>query len=163
MACSSRGGTYLLLLRLEAPVDVAVGRLGTFGLPAGWYVYVGSALGGLAARLRRHARRGKPIHWHVDALREVAELAAVAVRVGPERIECAVAKAVAALPAAALPVPRFGASDCRCASHLVRFADEPDLRLGPEWVVIRPGRGMLDPLAASRQSSSAASSSDQPG
>jgi sugar fermentation stimulation protein A len=138
-----------LLLRLEAPVDLAVGRLGTFELRAGWYVYIGSALGGLGARLRRHARRGKPIHWHVDALREVAELVAVAVRVGPERLECAVAAAVAGLPAAALAVPRFGASDCRCVSHLVGFPDEPDLRLDPEWTVICPFPAVVDRPAES--------------
>jgi Uri superfamily endonuclease len=62
-------GTYLLLLRLPQPTTLAVGRLGALALPAGWYVYVGSALGGLGPRLRRHLRVAKPPHWHVDSLR----------------------------------------------------------------------------------------------
>jgi Uri superfamily endonuclease len=43
------------------------GRL-PIALPAGRYVYCGSAkgLGGLKARLSRHMRRGKSVRWHVD-------------------------------------------------------------------------------------------------
>jgi sugar fermentation stimulation protein A len=131
----SEPGTYLLLLRLAAPTELQVGRLGRLELPPGWYVYIGSALGGLGPRLRRHARRGKVLHWHVDALREAAELVAVAFRVGRERLECAAAARVAALAGARAPAPRFGASDCRCATHLVYFESEPDLRLDSDWVV----------------------------
>ena len=35
------------------------------------------------------------------------------------------------------PTPRFGASDCRCTTHLIYFAREPELRLGLGWSVIR--------------------------
>ena len=128
-------GTYLLLLSVQVPTPVTVGRLGTVSLCPGWYVYVGSALGGLGPRLRRHARTLKPYHWHIDALREVAPLVKVAARLGRERLECSIAHHVAALPGAAQPVPRFGASDCRCLTHLFHFADEPDLRLDPSWTV----------------------------
>lgn len=31
------------------------------------------------------------------------------------------------LPDAALPAPRFGASDCRCDAHLFHFAEKPDV------------------------------------
>lgn len=62
----SREGTYLLVIRLERPVEVAFGsfRKGRpFGLEPGWWLYVGSALGArkggspLASRLLRHASR----------------------------------------------------------------------------------------------------------
>ena len=102
-------------------------------LPAGWYVYIGSALGGLGARLRRHARQEKRQHWHIDRLLAAGQLVSVVARIGPERIECQTAAAVAALPGGALPVARFGASDCRCAAHLVHFAAWPDLGLGSNW------------------------------
>jgi Uri superfamily endonuclease len=51
-------GTYALLLKLDKQERITVGRLGTFGFPAGYYLYVGSALGpgGLRARLARHRR-----------------------------------------------------------------------------------------------------------
>jgi Uri superfamily endonuclease len=126
-------GTYLLLLRLPQPTGLAVGRLGALTLPAGWYVYVGSALGGLGPRLRRHLRVAKSPHWHVDSLRAAAELVAVVVRFGPERLECTVAARVAELPLARLAVPRFGASDCRCPGHLYHFSRRPSLRLDRTW------------------------------
>jgi len=38
-------------------------------------------------------------------------------------LECLIAEAVVQTPGASVPVPRFGASDCRCAGHLVRLPD----------------------------------------
>ena len=129
-------GTYLLLIHLAEVAQLDVGRLGRVSFPAGWYVYVGSALGGLGVRLRRHARTAKRPHWHVDTLRTVGVLTAIAIRPGPDRIDCETAPTVAGLPGGTQPVPRFGSSDCRCRSHLVHFAEAPNLRLGPEWVVV---------------------------
>jgi Uri superfamily endonuclease len=149
-------GTYLLLLRLDVPASLAVGRLGQIAFPAGWYVYVGSALGGLGGRLRRHARLDKRHHWHIDYLRDRGHLAAVAVRTGPERVECQIAGTVAALPGAHAPAPRFGASDCRCAAHLYHVAAAPDLRLDRHWRVVPvhaeagPATTAAPPGAASR-------------
>ena len=129
-------GTYLLLIRLDEATGLDVGRLGRFLFPAGWYVYVGSALGGLGARLRRHIRREKRPHWHVDAVRAAGVLTAIAIRLGTDRLECATAATVARLPGGSRPVPRFGSSDCRCTTHLVHFAVEPNLQLDPDWRVI---------------------------
>lgn len=126
-------GTYLLLLHLAHPRDLIVGRLGLSALAAGWYVYVGSALGGLGSRLSRHARLEKRQHWHIDALRAVCTLEAIAARVGPERLECQIAATLATRPDATHPVHRFGSSDCRCRSHLLHFPARPDLAIGPEW------------------------------
>ena len=54
-------GTYVLLMRLSKRLDISVGTLGVLSAQAGYYVYVGSALGpgGLAARVGRHCRREK--------------------------------------------------------------------------------------------------------
>ena len=55
-----RGGVYVLHVRLAAPRAVVFGRFRgsqPIALPAGDYFYVGSALGGLAPRLLRHATR----------------------------------------------------------------------------------------------------------
>jgi Uri superfamily endonuclease len=135
-------GTYLLLIRLRVPAEPEIGRLGPVRLPAGWYVYIGSALGGLGARLRRHARAEKRPHWHVDRLLTAGHIVAVVAHVGPERIECQTAILVAGWDGAQRPVPRFGASDCRCPAHLVWFASCPNLDVvGPGWqhVPIPPG------------------------
>ncbi len=124
------GGTYALLLRLDERRTVRVGALGLFTLPPGWYLYLGSAHGpgGLQARIARHRRtEDKRLHWHIDYLRAEATLVQVWTYTGPERLECAWAAAAAALPGAALVVPRFGASDCRCPSHLFHYPRPPDL------------------------------------
>jgi Uri superfamily endonuclease len=120
-------GTYLLLAQLDEPVELAIGQLGTFAFPAGWYAYAGSALGpgGLPARLARHARLDKRLHWHIDYLLHKAVLEASWQIASPARIECAWASAISQLPGARIAVPRFGASDCRCRGHLVYLADRP--------------------------------------
>jgi len=121
--------TYVLLLRLKCPVDLTVGKLGRFSFPCGCYAYVGSAHGpgGLAARIARHLRRAKTLHWHIDYLRAHAQPVAVCYYVGEERCECRWARAFATMTGAETPAARFGASDCRCPSHLFHFATTPDL------------------------------------
>ncbi|MBI2939275.1 MAG: GIY-YIG nuclease family protein [Chloroflexi bacterium] len=105
-----------------------MGRLGTFHFPAGWYVYVGSAMGGLEQRVARH-RHPSPIRrWHLDYLRAEAPVREVHLFPSPARRECDLARAVLALPFASVPVPRFGASDCRCPAHLAHFPGEPPRR-----------------------------------
>jgi sugar fermentation stimulation protein A len=119
-------GSYLLVLRTTARLDLTIGRLGQRTFPRGWHVYAGSARGGLAGRLRHHLAGDRPAHWHVDALRQAGTVAAVWTVAGRAPLECALARAVAALPGARLS-PRFGSSDCRCPGHLVSFARRPAL------------------------------------
>ncbi len=123
-----RPGTYVLALHLPAPISIPVGRLGTFDFPPGFYLYVGSARGpgGLAGRIARHLRHPKPLRWHVDFLRAHARPVAVWWAEGEERAECAWAHALARMPGGTVPVPRFGASDCRCPAHLFLFSSLPD-------------------------------------
>src|SRR5262249_26257443 len=119
-------GSYLLVIRTPARLDLAVGRLGQRTFPRGWHVYAGSARGGLAGRLRHHLADDRPAHWHVDVLRQAGTVAEVWVVAGRAPLECALARAVAALPGARLS-PRFGSSDCRCHGHLVSFSRQPPL------------------------------------
>jgi len=113
---------------LDECVSLAVGRLGRFTFAPGYYVYAGSAHGpgGLSARLARHRRQEKRLHWHVDYLLARARLAEVWTVVSGHRLECACAQAVMGLPGAQVPIPRFGASDCRCLAHLVFFPRRPE-------------------------------------
>jgi Uri superfamily endonuclease len=117
----------VLILELSHAATVRVGRLGCFQFAAGWYAYVGSARGpgGLAARVIRHLCSPKPLHWHIDYLREYAQPVEIWYAIGAQRRECAWAQVVLGL-GAFIPVPRFGASDCRCPTHLIGFADPPD-------------------------------------
>jgi len=108
-------GAYALWLRLASPLAVrARKREGV--LPAGDYLYCGSARGpgGLRARLARHMRPQKRPHWHIDQLTAVANVLGAFVHEDGD--ECALNAALAHLP---IPVAGFGSSDCRrCAAHL---------------------------------------------
>lgn len=122
-------GTYLLFLSLPADHTLAVGRLGTFPLAAGLYVYVGSAFGagGLVARLKHHRNlTGRP-HWHVDYLRRASRLEAVWYQEAAVRREHDWARIFSALPGVTMPIPRFGASDCACPAHLFFCSRRPGL------------------------------------
>ena len=61
-------GSYALVLRLPSRRKITVGKLGLIEFPRGHYIYFGSTLGGLRARVARHLRNGKKIHWHADYL-----------------------------------------------------------------------------------------------
>ena len=119
-------GTYALILELKVPAELEVGRLGpiTFRFP--FYIYVGSAFGpgGLRSRIRHHTRPIRSTHWHIDYLRQAANVIDVWHSAGDERAECAWSRAVSELRGAS-PVSRFGASDCRCQSHLFGFSTTP--------------------------------------
>jgi Uri superfamily endonuclease len=125
----ARPGDYVLFLSLQDDRSLIIGRLGRFFFPAGIYAYVGSARGpgGLAARLARHMRHPKSLHWHVDTLRTASRPVAVWFAVQEQERECAWAAVLARMPGASLPAPRFGASDCRCPAHLIHFPTLPDL------------------------------------
>jgi Uri superfamily endonuclease len=125
--CAS--GTYVLLLRVAAAQTIDVGRLGALDVQRGTYTYVGSAFGpgGVHARVRRHWEGAAAPHWHIDYLRGVARLDRVWHTYDPERRECAWAQALRALPGAAIPMKGFGASDCRCTTHLLAWTHPPSL------------------------------------
>jgi Uri superfamily endonuclease len=123
-------GTYVLILRLSARRVIQVGKLGANDFPTGYYLYVGSAFGpgGLAARLGRHLKpdqETKPVHWHIDYLRRWAPIVAIWFGEQQVRREHDWATLIGQLPGSDCPAPRFGASDCRCRSHLFHFAQLP--------------------------------------
>ena len=131
-------GTYALLLALPQSVQLRIGALGECRFETGWYVYLGSALGpgGLSARVGRHIGAQGRMHWHIYYLTRVAEVVRVGWRVGVERRECGWAQAVGGWPGARLALARFGASDCRCDTHLWTFSEQPDLARLPGAIAL---------------------------
>ena len=125
----SSPGTYLLLMRLAAGSELVIGALGRHALPAGYYLYVGSALGGLRGRLRRHLRLEKRIRWHVDYLLQAASLEAILYCCSERRLECRWAQALARLPGLMPSEMAFGASDCDCHTHLFGSQSRPEVAL----------------------------------
>lgn len=112
-------GLYQLDLWLAYPTTVHVGRLGCFLFPAGRYIYTGSALNGLEKRIARHCKRHKCLYWHIDYFLEYTQIRDVVIYPTRERGECPLNAQLLARPGARVVAPRFGASDCRCAAHLV--------------------------------------------
>ncbi|MBA1149049.1 GIY-YIG nuclease family protein [Ectothiorhodospiraceae bacterium WFHF3C12] len=133
-------GSYLLVLRLVTPRTVTVGRLGSVAFPAGLHVYAGSARGpgGVAARLGRHLRGTGRRRWHVDYLRVECTVAFAAFSTGEAGRECPWARLLVEL--GGHEVSRgFGASDCRCPTHLLAF---PDDEAGLRRVLAEPAFGL---------------------
>lgn len=119
-------GTYVLVLHCSENRSIRVGRLGSFRLRPGWYLYVGSAFGpgGLRARIAHHRRRAERPHWHVDYLRRHTRLVAVWYCCGA-KCEHDWAAQIGAMPGAEKVLSGFGSSDCECETHLCRFEESP--------------------------------------
>jgi Uri superfamily endonuclease len=123
---SADSGCYSLIIALKRQKRIRVGKLGVAQFPAGTYVYTGSAMKGLAARLRRHCSHQKKIHWHIDHLLALPEARVKKIITYPSapHQECRQNQRIAARAGAAVILPNFGSTDCKsgCASHLFFFA-----------------------------------------
>jgi len=120
-------GIYHLLIHLSQDAEIEIGRLGRFCFPTGYYVYTGSALGGLESRIARHRRSEKRLHWHIDYLLQYGCIIDVITHPTKERLECQFSQKILSLPNCEIPVKGFGSSDCGCSAHLVYFREKPDL------------------------------------
>jgi sugar fermentation stimulation protein A len=116
-------GAYLVVLKLDSYQTVEVGKLGLRAFRKGYYVYVGSAIKNLNARINRCRRLEKNRFWHIDYFREITEFQAALPIRSATSYECQIAERLSAL--ADWQIPRFGSSDCRCSSHLFAFHDNP--------------------------------------
>lgn len=111
--------SYRLYILVARRLRFVVGALGMIELAPGCYVYTGSAHRRPLARLRRHLSRDKRLRWHIDYLLVQPGVQIVDLTLHREA-ECAVNRATGG----EVPVPGFGASDCRagCGSHLRRLS-----------------------------------------
>jgi len=121
-------GSYALVLRIPSRRKVQVGKLGLVEFPRGHYIYFGSALGGLKARVDRHLRPEKVLHWHADYLSAEVPWEYAWQLADGERWECVWAASATGMEGVGSPVPGFGSSDCRCDSHLVRVDNAKQVR-----------------------------------
>lgn len=119
-------GCYVILLEFPKEKEIAIGSLGKQVFPAGWYVYCGSAKKNLAARVQRHLRVRKGMHWHLDYLRQEADkVVGIPFRTQDE-IEHDLADGLKQI--ADWQISKFGSSDCNCESHLFGFSEDPRRR-----------------------------------
>lgn len=117
-------GSYLLLLHNPTTQSMQIGALGIRHFPTGWYVYVGSAGRGLSARLARHTRKRKKIHWHIDfcttGRMHVVQNFPIRSQDALEQILATDMQTIADNS-----IPDFGASDSSLKSHLFYFFTDP--------------------------------------
>lgn len=109
-------GSYLLILRIDCNMALEIGQLGKLTFSKGYYLYVGSAMGNLSARIKRHLQRSKKLHWHIDYLTACTnEIIPLPIR-SSRRGECEIAEALSSIMQ--MGPSGFGSSDCPCQTHL---------------------------------------------
>ncbi|MBN2323279.1 MAG: DNA/RNA nuclease SfsA [Spirochaetes bacterium] len=123
----TKRGSYLLLLKNTARREIPVGTLGRVSFEEGYYVYVGSGMNGVDARVARHKRGRKRHHWHIDRITpSPMRITRVYIIRGNRRLEDDIAGRMERI--APRRVEGFGSSDSNKSSHLFYFPDPPNHR-----------------------------------
>ena len=117
-------GCYCLIISLDDEKTIKIGKkLGKITFTKGHYVYVGSAMNSLTARINRHLSDEKKLHWHIDYLLKNAEITDVIYNESDKKIECELSQCLAER---ADGTQGFGCSDCNCESHLYYFKNRKE-------------------------------------
>lgn len=117
-------GCYCLIIKLAKTSEIKIGKkLGKIEFKKGYYVYVGSAMNSLIARIERHLSNDKKMHWHVDYLLKKAEITDVVYNVSKRKIECDLSHYISTKTNG---IEDFGCSDCECESHLYYFKNKKE-------------------------------------
>jgi Uri superfamily endonuclease len=113
-------GSYLLVFGLPEKITVEVGALGRIQFLPGLYAYAGSARANLPGRIKRHCRKEKKNHWHIDYLTTRPEIQWIELIVVAD-LKWSEHDFIRSAQNATHPIARFGSGDCRsgCESHLV--------------------------------------------
>ena len=121
---TENSGLYQLHISLSDTETIDIGRLGRYPFPEGKYIYTGSAKRGLNARIERHKRSGKKLHWHIDYFlgAKSAKITSVDIFKFQKNGECTLNQSIEGGHIA----NGFGASDCRngCKSHLAYLGNK---------------------------------------
>ena len=119
-------GCYCLIISMTKSEKLQIGHLhDNYKFKKGYYVYIGSAMNSLTARINRHLSDEKKMHWHIDYLlkSENSEIRDVLFNISDEKIECDLASKIAENGEG---ISKFGCSDCNCKSHLIYFKRKRD-------------------------------------
>lgn len=110
------------MAHLAQEIYCRIGKAGCAAFPAGDYLYFGTAFGpgGLRARIKRHLRMEKKKFWHFDYIREFITPKAIFYSLEND-LECEWCQAVLYVINVRIPMPAFGAKDCRrgCPAHFL--------------------------------------------
>lgn len=109
---------YAIYLQLNGSHTLSIGKLGVFHFQKGIYIYVGSAKRNILQRINRHKKVEKNTHWHFDYLRPYGTITKI-ITYDNSFTECGLAEKIRKKVDGVFPVKGFGASDCKCCSHLI--------------------------------------------
>ena len=113
-SCSIMKGTYCLIISMKKSEKLDIGHLHQdYKFKKGYYVYIGSAMNSLVARINRHLSEDKKMHWHIDYLLKSpnSSIRDVLFNISNKKIECNLACEIAKNGESIL---NFGCSDCNC-------------------------------------------------
>ena len=118
-------GCYCLVIYIKKKSKIGIGKkLGVLEFKKGIYVYVGSAMNSLEARLSRHLSDSKKLHWHVDYLLKDDNCKIIDIIYNiDKKVECNISQH---LKTHAVGIKNFGCSDCNCESHLYYFKNRSE-------------------------------------
>ncbi len=114
---------YTIYLQVDTDQHITIGKLGNFYFQKGIYIYVGSAKKNILHRIKRHKEIEKKFHWHFDYLRPYGSIIKI-ITYDRSFTECGLADKIRKEVDGRTPVIGFGASDCKCGSHLI-YASAP--------------------------------------
>lgn len=127
-------GVYLLIIKVCCSFREQVGALGNFLFTPGYYIYVGSALGpgGLLKRICRHLKKEKKLKWHIDYLtvNQNVKIVGIFLLRTNMRKECWLSDIVSKYGKPY--IKKFGATDCKCYSHLYKIDKKALILLSSE-------------------------------
>jgi Uri superfamily endonuclease len=119
-------GAYQLIIEVLDKTKISIGKLGAFDFDKGIYVYTGSAMNNLQARIDRHATKEKILKWHIDYLLadRFVNLLDIIKYPSEQKLECVINLLALQKFKSEVPIPKFGSSDCNiCPSHLLKIED----------------------------------------
>ncbi|KUK50223.1 MAG: hypothetical protein XD76_1570 [candidate division TA06 bacterium 32_111] len=123
------GSTYILIIYIDNPFSVMVGKLGFISFNRGYYLYIGSAKKSLRTRLLRHLSRIKKKFWHIDyVLSDPNPSLIVDIMISPKACECTISQKLYKNSTCKLVKKGFGSSDCHCISHFFQIKEDDDLK-----------------------------------
>ena len=110
--------SYTILFEFKNYSRITVGKLGSYLIPRGRYIYTGSAKTNIDQRIIRHRSNIKKLHWHIDYLLNDANCNIISIEKSKLE-ECLLNQTVKGT----ILIPGFGSTDCKnhCGSHLKRI------------------------------------------
>ncbi len=119
----SNSGVYLLEIFASKPFTTNIAKYKGELFPKGYYYYSGSAQKNLPHRLKRHIRKDKIVHWHIDHITSLKEANISNIFIFENRgkdIECELVQVLLKDFNTKIIANGFGNGDCHtCQTHLL--------------------------------------------